>query len=482
VSAPPVVDIERIDFAALTDQLRILPTSVSWVGVQDSIRMLRKRPVADRHRPEIQDHLRNVEVFAATIREHTELIAYSLACAVALGTVALGASSGPAAREALQTLSRAYNFSALSPREVLELMRRVWAVLRRYARGETTPLPTSGQLLGASGDNAALEPLDTEPPPSVVTSADVAPYFAWLGRVLVAARTRPVAPVVLRQAQRDAWDNVLARCEDAMRARPDGMSSVAEVICAVAKLPPSSVLGLSLRDAPATAWASFVVPDLQPAPRSEIVLPWWSHGIAAEALGFHPYDAAGLGAMFDLLAALPLPTGVRRATDDEAEPQNATFFERRRHLIPQRRVEQALFVIRRDADSLVTGWLASPTVAVLPLTSSQAATLMDEVAKTKSDPGTLFFGPSIGPSVEYVVAVEQVAAPSKAMEASVRLVEMLRRAGPGIRVRRVGFGDTERDSSVELDGFKPRPERFDDLLVPDAINAPPKSSRAPRRK
>src|SRR5262249_21891559 len=105
-----------VDFLVLADRFRILPTSRSWSAVQESIGRLQSVKTAEWQQPAYRDDRLNVESFAKTLRDHAELIAKSLACAISLARFAKTTlSATERMNRSLEALSFAYAFTQLAP-------------------------------------------------------------------------------------------------------------------------------------------------------------------------------------------------------------------------------------------------------------------------------------------------------------------------------------------------------------------------------
>jgi len=466
----PIPDTARIDFAALTDQLRILPTSRSWGAVQDSLRMLQPRSREERMQPEMQDHVKNVDVFAGTIRDHADVIAQAFACGVTLARLAQGANPASNVQGALQTLSRAYNFSDLSTEKVKERLGVVWTALRQYAGGVSPTVGTPGSTSVESAPQSAA--LSQEKMPPVSGKADVAPWFAWLDKVLQTAReTTPATPALLTSIQLAAWSSVLARYASELRsATPPPNPDVSETVCDQALVAPSSVLGFSVRDTPAVAWARFVVPDRTLRSLETGATPWWARGLCAHALGFRSPDRVKMLTMFSFLESLPWGDG---PAGQVANPQEHEEFLERSTLFLQPGLPQTLFVVRREADSLVARWPTCPTAAVLPMTVGQTTVLLS--AGQQQGMSALALR-ATGPRAELTVAVEnpvdrQSLAVANQLFNSIRDLVGNTRSGPA-GVQRVLFGPGAAETAGSSgDLVVPSPRRYEDLLPSSSMKS-----------
>lgn len=461
MTMPPVVESEHIDFTVLTDQLRILPTSRSWSGVQESIRILQSRPPADWRQPAMQDHTQNVEVFADTIREHSDLIAYSFACAAALAHFAPPSIRSTSTVRALQTLSSALNFRALSAHDVHELLREVWTELRSYGRGGDAPPANVGS---SAQPPRAHEPLPDGGSPKVQTAGDVEPFFVWLEKVLAEVRTAPeIASQPMALVQAEAWLSVRNRYGDFARSQPERSPVVAELICRIAQLLPSSLLGFSIPETPAVAWADLVLPGSLPIPSPATPIPWWAHGLAAHALGFRSPDMSQIRDVFSYLSARDWAPSLLKA---EVDPLRAwdEFYRANQYLTAQRSFPQTAYVIRRAQDSLLSRWTTCPTMATLPLTADQVTALVTNDASRSAPLGAAL----LRGGAECVLAVEYPFDSTAQAEAATAFHRVLSSArGPSAPIRRISFGPPDAKPTLPFGGvyLENVPQRFEDLVA-----------------
>ncbi len=409
---------------------------------------------ADRYKPDFQDDVGNVQGFAATIRENSEVIAYSLCCAAALAQ--LGARDGRAAPtyRALETLSVAYRFVDLSSTQVMERLSDVWNDLRAYR-----PLP-SLQL------------------PRVTDAASTTSYFEAVGRVTKEIRSfAPAFDTELANTQRAAWNDVRNRYAELARDRPEPPPTLAEVVCGLAELSPSSVLGFSIRSTPAMTWASLVVPGtLTEAARETLPIPSWAPAIAVNALGFRGLDRDRTTDLLKFLGALPWGEKWDGDTTDITDP--AAFLASNDYLLSRPPQPQAVFVIRRERESLVAAWPTCANVATLPLTKSQVETLIADrsgamkiVLPSATLPSMFRSSSDCAIAVEYPPDAEDVP----------RLANTLHRALSALNrqtsspIPMVGFGPQEMQGDREP--YIPAPGRYEDL-VPASLFHHARSSRA----
>jgi hypothetical protein len=462
MTVPPMVDSEHIDFTVLTDQFRILPTSRSWSGVQESIRTLQSRPPDDWRQPGMQDHTQNVEVFANTIREHADLIAYSFVCAATLAHLAPPASRDASTYRALQTLSSAFRFRDLSALDVHEQLRTVWTALRAYAREADAPPLQSD----SSGHRPAPhEPLPDGGSPKVQAAADVEPYFVWLEKVLAEVRIAPELPApAMARVQSEAWLSVRQRYEDCVRNVPERVPAVAEVICRIAQLLPSTLLGFAMAETPAVAWADLLIPGaLATMPSPATPIPWWAHGLAAHALGFRSPDISATRDLFSFLSARWSTPSIAKTGPEQVHEWDE-FFRSSQYLTSKRSLPQAAYVIRRAQDSVLARWMTSPTVATLPLTTSQVNALVSSDTSMAATLGAALFRPF----QECVVALEYpLDSPDQAAVASTIPKLLLGAHVSESRIRRISFGPPDAKPSLPFGGIylESTPQRFEDFFA-----------------
>jgi hypothetical protein len=436
MTAPASSSGDRVDFEALTDRFRILPTSQRWSAVLMSMDRLASLAPDERHKPEFQDDVLNVQGFATTIRKNGPLIARSIACAAALARFGRDGDKIPVYK-ALETLSLAYRFTSLSTDEVLALIVRLSSELQPYG-----PMPT------------------LEPPP-VHSAADTEEFFKSIQSVLTDLRKLgPIPSDKLGMAQSSAWDSVYRRYEDIVRGRSERAPNIAEAACRMANVPPASTLAFSTRDTPATAWANLLLAQT-PAPGVRVNTPAGALIVACHALGFRSLDREAVIAMFRYLDQW-VPGPDQYLTIDRDVP---AFLERNDYVLSRPPQQQAVFVIRRDIDSLVTRWPTCESVATLPMTRQQVQALLGgksigmKLTRTQPSLPDLLRAPR-----DCAIAIEY---PPDSPDAE-GLAELLRAAlstqprKTDSRVLTVGFGPS--DARYDREAFIPSPTRYEDLV------------------
>jgi hypothetical protein len=436
MTAPVSSSGDRVDFEALTDRFRILPTSQRWSAVLMSMDRLASLAPDERHKPEFQDDVLNVQGFATTIRKNGKLIARSIACAAALARFGRVGDKVPIYK-ALETLSLAYRFTSLSTDAVLSLLGDVWDKLQAYGAVPTVELAP------------------------VLSATDTAAYFEAIQSVLTKLRTLgPIPTDKLGMAQSAAWDSVYCRYEDIVRGRPERAPNVAEAACRIANVPPASTLAFSTRDTPATAWANLLLAT-SPAPGVRVNTPAGALIVACHALGFRSLDRDAFIAMFRYLDQW-VPGPDQHLTIERDVP---AFLERNDYVLSRPPQQQAVFVIRRDIDSLVTRWPTCETVATLPMTRQQVQALLGgksigmKLTRTQPSLPELLRAPR-----DCAVAIEY---PPDSPDAE-GLAELLRASlstqprKTDSRVLTVGFGPS--DARYDREAFIPSPTRYEDLV------------------
>lgn len=478
MTAAPAPQSTPIDFTVLSDQLRILPTSRSWTGVQDSIRTLAARKPDEWHQQELQDHVESVRVFAEMIREHAALIAYAFACGASLGRLEPTLSSPTATDQteavpltatsihaALQLLSSAYKFSLLTTQDVHECMRRVWTALRRYAQGADLARvghTSSGQVVEEA------DPLPGDGPKKIESAESVEPYFVWLQKMLKDIANAPkLNDATLSRIQGDAWASVRGRYEDFVRDVPERSPAAAEVICRTVGLLPSTVLAFAVPETSAVAWSELVLPRASAISAPGFPIPWWAHGLAMHALGFRSSELSVMHDVFSFLTpGRPSTTSEKRSRSSAArEPDE--FWSSSAHLTSKRSLSQAVFVIRRAGGSMLERWPTCPTAATLPLIMEQADNL---VRLTKVDLsatlGRALWGiDDCTVALEYPLDVVDKRSMLQAASELADALDVVRRPAPP--VRRISFGPVDQTIPSVFGGFylKYRPQRFEDLIL-----------------
>lgn len=392
---------DRLDFAALTDRHRILPTSRSWTAVQASMARLAESTVADRSSVALADDIGNVDAFARTLKLYGRLIAKALVCRAMLDRLIPPDSSGRSAPlpDALTGFAAAYRFAALSADDVEARFDRAWRDLERWVPLGEVSWPS------VAGD----------------TFAD---YSARLNATLTqVAAIDPQLSLV--EAQTEAWSSVATRYIGSLSGRePD--AAIEELVCWRFGASPSQI-PFSIGATPAFVWSRLLLgPGRDPTAPPEMRL------IAAHALGFSTTS-------YERAAAF---------AGDAAAP----FLDGHPELFGQPR-ERRLLVLCKNEGSLAASWTPPPTIAVLPLTHQQASPMREDALL----PEALSVGTYAVLAVEYSADVARNSAFVETVRAAAT------RGTVGVPMPVVFFGQVD-PALVDFKPYIHLPRRYEDLF------------------
>jgi len=328
--AEAIADLTKgaVDPSTLSSQFGIIATSPAWSDVQRAVSRLSKAEPEQSY-PEQEIDVAVLADYARLVRKSSKSIALSLYCANVLGKLTRGNTPSEFIA-GLDLIARAFKFRHLPEDAVLACLSELFDQIHiRFPADSPLPLP-----------------------PALDQSETVKNWLGWIAEsVTVTAQKISEPKDELDRSKQASWMHQFER----FKGSSDGPLNLEDIICALWKRGPFSLLEVDLSSMTARQWsAAFAYAVLGRSPvEGEPPPPLWLAGVALGQLGFtdHTRPLAESGWSTDLAEKL---MGGKNKTMWQA------IFEH-----SHRASSSHTGIIITSADSVAAGWASSPAGAVL---------------------------------------------------------------------------------------------------------------------